>query len=430
MPRATPVPFTRTGELIEKASSGDAMSGQEWHELCSVISSAPNFLIVPVTTWTTLSERLLQEQIIADGMAWLPRFGALSKLLGHPVGQQAAIDTCASLAADRANQAGIEVICMLDSTSHPDATRHVLSQLANPTSESVFYGALLASVRKLARGHFNPHQITDLMSVAVDLVVGPGGHLDSQMLAAALLRQMPEGAPVGLVNRLSRSLATNEALGVALRTGSLAPPGAAQDLIHPVVSTAVDRMPREAPWPYDETLGILLEEMIYNPISDVRLYAAILVRATPYRVPIANALAGALSRIRIASNPDLVACIVDAFRVFGTTDQRPMIERFILGQSVPSQVAIAAARNIGHIDGTSHDRFWLSAINTHAKNVQQNSSPASSAVIRGLIYGLGITGNDTLLARIQHSLALPPQARQAASWWLGQPQRIRRSALL
>jgi hypothetical protein len=429
-PRGETIPVARVETLIDKAASSDLMTGQEWHELSSVISSASLFFISPAARWATLAERVLQEQIIADGVPWLHRFGALSRLLRHPVGQQAAIDTCASLAADRSNQAGIEVICALDSTVHPDATRHVLTQLANPTSDSVFYGALLACVRKLARGHFTSRQADYLASVAAELLDSPDSYLDSRILAASLLRQMPEGLPARVASQLSRALATDEALSPILRTGSVAHPRVIEDLVGPVVTAAAARMPRDGPWPYDETLATLVEEMLYRPNADVRLFAAVLIRATPYRAPVASALTRTLTRMRLTSHPDLAACILDAFRLIGTAAQRPMAESLVLHHNLPPQITIAAARNIGHIGGTSPDQFWAQAIDTYARRWRRHSSPADGAIIRGLIYGLGITGNDTLLNGLQRSPGLPPEARKAASWWLNQPQTIRQSATL
>jgi hypothetical protein len=153
------VPVARIEELIDKARSDDVMTGQERDELTREISAVPFFFISPGKTWAAMAERLLQEQIIADGVAWLQRWGAHVRMLGHPVGRQHAIAACASLAADRTNQVGIEVICALDVTGHPDASHHVLGQLACPTSDQTFYGALLACVRKVARGHFTAGQI-------------------------------------------------------------------------------------------------------------------------------------------------------------------------------------------------------------------------------------------------------------------------------
>jgi hypothetical protein len=127
LPRRDRVPVARISELIDKAGSDDVMTGQEWDEITREIAAEPRFFISPATTWATLSERLLAEQLVADGVAWLLRFGALVRLLSHPVARQPAIAACASIGADRTNQVGIEAICALDVTGHRDASHHVLA---------------------------------------------------------------------------------------------------------------------------------------------------------------------------------------------------------------------------------------------------------------------------------------------------------------
>ena len=430
LPRHEPVPVGRISELIDKARSDDVMTGQDWDEVTREISAVPFFFISPGSTWAALAERLLQEQIVSDGVAWMQRFGALVRLLGHPVGQQPAIAACASLAADRANQVGIEVICALDVTGHPDASYHVLGQLACPTSDQTFYGALLACVRKVARGHFTAEQISYLASVVTSLLDDPVRHDDARTLAASLLRQMPNGMPPGVAAKLRRSLAGDEVLSRVVTTGRLASERHAAGFVRRVVSAATVRMPREGPWLYDETLAALVDEMLYSPVSDVRLYAAVAIQATPYREPVAAALGTELVRIAAAAHTDLAVCIMDALRLLGGAQQRPILERFTLNAGLPQPVVASAARNIGHLGGTSDDRYWLRAVELQSQLSQRHGSAEGSATLRGLVYGLGMARNDPLLTRIRDRPEMPTQARAAASWWLSHPQRIRRSALV
>ncbi len=430
LPRRDPVPVARIGELIDQGRSDAVMTGHEWDEITREISAEPRFFISPATTWAVLAERLLAEQIIADRVAWLQRFGALVRLLGHPVAQQAAIAACASLAADKTNQVGIEVICALDVTGHPDASHHVLGQLACPTSDQTFYGALLACVRKLARKHFTAEQISVLGSVVVSLLDDPVRHDDARTLAAILLRQMPAGVPAGVTAKLHRSLAADGVLSRVVSTGRLAEAECASGCVRRVVTAATARMPREGPWLYDEMLAALVDEMLYSPVSDVRLYAAVAIQATPYCEPVAVALAAELSRIAVAAHTDLSICIMDALRLLGGAGQRPVVERFTLSPGLPPPVMAAAARNLGHLGGTSDNRYWMRAIDLQCQRSLRQDSPAGSAALRGLVYGLGMARNDRLLTYIRDRHEMPWQARAAASWWLGQPRRIRESAVL
>lgn len=428
LPRPDPVPVARISELIDKARSDDVMTGREWDEITREIAAEPRFFISPATTWATLSERLLAEQLVADGVAWLHRFGALVRLLSHPVAQQSAIAACASIGADRTNQVGIEAICALDVTGHRDAGHHVLVQLASPTSDQTFYGALLACVRKVARGHFTTEQLGFLASVAVGLLDDPVRHDDARTLAASLLRQMPAGLSPAVAARLRRPLGGDGVLSRVMTTGRLAEPAYASGCVRRVVWAAAARMPREGPWLYDEMLATLVDEMLYSPVPDVRLYAAVAIQASPYRGPVAAALGTELSRIATATHADLSICIMDALRLLGGAPQRALVERFTLNPLLPPPVMAAAARNLGHLGGTSEDRYWMRAIDLQCQLAVRRQSAASGATLRGLVYALGLARNDPMLTRIRDRHEIPWQARAAASWWLGHPRRIRESA--
>jgi hypothetical protein len=427
LPRNGPVPVDRVNELIDKASSDGLMTGHEWDELTREISSEPNFFIAPSAAWATLAERLLQEQIIADRVAWLQRSGAFLRLLSHPVGQRSAIAACISLATDRTNQVGIEVIGALDASRHPDANRQVLAQLACPTSDKTFYGALLACVRKVARGHFTQEQVRFLASVVVGLLGDCARHDDARTLAASLLRQMPHAVPASQASKMRTWLTEDETVGQILTTGRLGAPRAAAGRVRRIVSAATAQLPREAFWVYDETLDRLVDELLFSPVADVRLCASFLIHATPYREPVASALATELSGIA-AVQTDLAICIMDALRLLGGPAERSVVERLTLTPGIPAPVVASAARNIGHLGGTSDDTYWVHAFGRQRDLLNRGASPAGGAILRGLVYGLGMSWNDPLLTRIRDLGDMPWQAREAASWWLGHPQRIRESA--
>jgi hypothetical protein len=420
----------RIGELIDKAGSNAVMTGQEWDELTREIAGQPNFYIHPSATWTTLAERLLQEQIVADRVPWAQRFSALDRLLNHPVAQQAAIAACASMAADRMNQVGIEVICAMDVTAHPDASHHVLAQLTRPTSDMTFYGALLACVRKLDHGHFTPGESSYLASVVVSLLGDPARHDDARTLAVSLLRRLPPDVPATVAGKLRSMVAGDEALSRVAATGRLSTPGQATGFVNRVVAAVTAGMPRDGPWLYDETLARVVDEMLYDPVPDVRLEAAFLLHATPYRARVAAALGTELSRCAAAADTGLAICILDALRLIGGQEQRPVVEQITLGPGIPVPVLVSAARNIGHLGGTSDERYWNRALARHGQPSALRASAASGAILRGLVYGLGMARNDRMLSRVRDTPGMPAQARQAASWWLGQTQRTRQSAVL
>ena len=134
------------------------MSGADWDRLTGLVAVQPSLMLVPSRLWTDMSTRLLEELIASTGQAWMQRSEALHRLLGHPVGQSAAIAACTDLVADSASQIFVEPMAVLDASAHPDASRHVLNQLTRPLNARSQYGALLACVRKLRDGHFTAEQ--------------------------------------------------------------------------------------------------------------------------------------------------------------------------------------------------------------------------------------------------------------------------------
>jgi hypothetical protein len=136
-----------------------------------------------------------------------------------------------------------------------DASHHVLAQLACPTSDQSFYGALLACVRKVARGHFTAEQLRFLASVVLSVLDDPVRHDDAQTLAASLLRRMPAAPSPTIAAKLRRPPPADGVLSRVVTTGRLADQARASSCVRRVVTAAAARMPHEGPWVYDEMLG-------------------------------------------------------------------------------------------------------------------------------------------------------------------------------
>ncbi|MGW0215617.1 hypothetical protein ACWDXH_14625 [Micromonospora chokoriensis] len=410
----------RLDELVDRAASSTALlTGVEWDELTRRLAATPTVVITPHKAWGKIAERLLSETIVADGIAWMQRYEALSRLLAHPVGQQAAVAACTSLAADPTNQVFVETVSVLDASDHPDANRYVLEQLVHPTNERAQYGALLASVRKLRFGHFTAAEMPRLVAIVQELTFDSTRRDDIQPLAAELLRRLPGTISTASRTRLG-ALAGDPTLDQVLRAGRLADQEASQRLVARLASMVVALMPRDVPRFRDEVLPVLLDEMLFSPVFDVRLLAAITVGGTPYRRPLAAGLAAELSGSTVLGAP-VAPAMIEALRVLGGAEQRAVIERLITASGVPARVTVAAAQAIGHVGGSSEDRFWSQAITYHAGLWQRTQRPAHAAALSGLTYGVGMTRNRAVLHRLRTDDRMPEQVRAAATWWLNLP---------
>jgi hypothetical protein len=419
----------RLDALLERALSSDVMHGEHWDELTGHLSAKPSIVIFPSRLWTELASRLLDETIIADGLPWLQRFEAINRLLGHPVGGVPAVAVCASLAADPDGQVPIEPISLLDANRDADASRHVLGHLRNPTNEQTRYGALLACVRKVRYGHFTPVQLQALVPVVAGMMLDSAVHEEAVPLAVEVLRKLPPELRSRADAELRRAMANDRILREVHAAGRLAESTAAGRVVDRVTLTAQVGLGRPAPAFAHDLLPTLIDEILFAPVFDNRLYASLLVRATPYRQPVAAAIAGELAKPQVVGDMTLAGSMLGALRVLGGPQQRPLMERLVLAAGLPPAVPAAAARHIGHVGGLSTDAFWLTAIAMHGRSWRRHREKHSALALHGLVYALGMARNQRILTRIREDQEAPPPVRAAARWWLDRPHRIAASAL-
>lgn len=404
----------RLAALIDKVHVGGDMTGVEWDELTGFLSATPTVVLPRPGTWSELAQRLLAEMIIADGLPWMQRFESLNRLLSHPVGQRPAIAACASLAADRTNQVFIETICALDGSAHADANRFILGQLGSPTNGRTLYGALLASVRKCRQGHFSENETRVLVRALHALVGDSGCDPETGTLATLVLDNLrqPAGRPRAGGRPPSDGPSTQPAAAVLGR-----------------VQAAVQVEGADGDAATDEVLAVLVRELLFNPVPDMRLYTGMLLQATPYAGPVADALVAELARREALGNVSLASVLVDALSVVGGNGHASAVQALVGRLDVPVPVRELAARWVGHMGVGRTDPFWESAVTFYGRRWTAVHDDASGAILTNLMYSLGLVGNDAFLERIRNS-DVPRTARQAAGWWLGIPADIRRSARL
>jgi hypothetical protein len=413
----------RLGETLDKIRSDAVVTGVEWDELTSFLAASPEGTPLPLATWSKLAERLLMETIIAGDLAWLLRFESLSRLLAHPVGGRAAVSACAALGADPANQVFIDPLSALDSSEHPDAGRHALRQLRTPTNDRAFYGALLACVRKSRYGHFGEDSARRLVALLRELVTDKAAELATRRLAAQVMHNLA-GHP------RTRSLLDPVELAGAVRL--LAP----RRLLNPAVAGAVvgrvhamvqASEPSRSMDLADEALPTLLDELLSNPMLDIRLYVSMLLRASPYREAIAVALVKELRRPHALGDPSLAPSLLAALRVIGARRDAGTVQALVSVPGVPDPVREVAAFSVGHMEPVPAEPFWQQAIALHSRRWVESHDETSGSVLEGLVYGLGVAGDETLLPRLRDA-EVPTPARAAARWWTGIPTAIRTSA--
>jgi len=409
----TPEPERRTEELVDRACGGDVMTANDWDDLTNILACHPGIVLSPRRLWTDLSERLLYETSIADGVLWMRRAEALNRLIAHPAGQHAAISTIAAAAADRSVQSMVGMVSVFESSVHDTANIHVIRHLTDPTTDRTFYGALLASVRKLRYGHFSAAQLRKLVPVIVDILAeGRGGARLS--LAATLLRMIPAEMRQRINARIWDMAAEKlERTSTQSRV--------VERLCHETVAN----LDAERTF-NDQILPHLLDELMFDPNFDVRLYSAFLLYSTPYRAPLGRALNRELVAVRPTT--PIAVTLLEALRILGGPDERRHIERLVVAPGIPGPVRDTAASALGHVGGSSSDGYWRSALSAARRRWHQTQADAEISVLDRVIYSLGMGGQQALLRTVTADPTLPDRLRSAANWWTTLPAHIRDSA--
>ncbi len=413
---ASPLVRRRTETLLDKTLGGDIMTGADWDELTAALWAVPNLLLYPSSLWNDIADRLLAEMIIADGPGWLLRSEALSRLLGHPTGEPYVIAACAALIGDSTNQVFIEPLTFLEASPHPDAARNIIGQVVNPTNDLAFRGAWWSVAAKVGNGHFTPGETDLLIRQAIGLLEADTQHPSCRLAAAELLRQTASTLPSSstLAPAVRRIVAADRMSRQILGTGRTAASETTHAITERVSAAAIRHMPRDV-LDSDPMLAVLLDDMLFHPQISVRFVALHLVAATPYRTPLARAIAAELRNRTLLEDPAIGPAMVAAMAQLGDATTRPFLEELALSPGIAQHAAETAVWAIGHARGVSDDAFWVGAMQRHR---------ADSGRARGIVYSLGIRRNMSLLQRFRADPSLPGGVRRAAAWWLNLPRYV------
>jgi hypothetical protein len=415
------VPYRRLEELLDRAGQAEAMTGADWDELTGLLAVRPATVLVPSRLWTDLAERLLREMMVADGLGWMRRSEALHRLMAHPVGQAAAVAACVGAVSEPGNNVFIEPMGVLNASMHPDANRVVLNQLTRPTNARTRYGALLACVRKVRDGHFNPDQLATVCLAVDDIVTGGDAHVGTMALAVDVLRRLPASVRASASRRLHGLLAADRTLTEVMSAGRLAAAVSSQVVVNRVVQATVADAVREPPGFTDDLLPTLVDEMLFSPVLDTALMSGLLVRCTPYAPGLAAALAAELATPRVVNDMPLACAMLGTLRSVGSAAQRPLVERLVLAPGLRAEVNYAAVSCLAHVGGASSDQLWSEALSRHTRAWQKHGTTLATDTLTTLVYGLGVARNFGMLARVRADELAPRPVRQAAAWWLDQP---------
>ncbi|MEU4742484.1 hypothetical protein AB0G02_18745 [Actinosynnema sp. NPDC023658] len=375
--------------LLDQARSPGCMSGEDWRTLTRLIAGRPGMVLHPPGLWRTITDNLISELVVAEHTSWLFRQEAMSRLLEHPVSARHAFAACVEMADDRTNPACVEPISLLDATTLPEASRYVIRQLNDPDDSQALQGALLAAVAKVRRGHFGAVDMMELPRIIGTVAAANEDHPVIAPLGAELDKLLRARSGI-----LSRSHAV---VGMRLALATRA-------------NLAVDE-----PEP-DEVLAELIAEAIYGGNPDERLYATALITATPYRLPLANAVAEWVktSGVREELSVERGLQLLGRLRV---ATHRSLVSALLADQTLSARNRHAAAWSAAHSKGRFTAMTWRAIVGRQIGIMRRRPSPLDERILCGLVYSIGTDSHASLLRELGRDRELTPKAQQLARWW-------------
>lgn len=403
---------TRAEDLLDRAVSGGEMAAADWDEL-TVLLTAFGTVVMPGRLWDKLAQRLIVEQLVSDGDAWRLRSESTHRLLWLPAGRAHVIAACAAVVRDPASQIVIEPLVILDVVDDPAVTALLVGQLTEPVNERALRGALLAGVAKVRQRQFRPAELRLVNAAVLDLLADPRRSEGVRPLAGELLGRLPPDLRAETTERLRKTLTEDPALASAVADGRT---GRSRGMVDRMTGWALSRTAAYADNAPDELLIQMIDEMLFSANADVRLHAAQLVGATPFRDALADACCAELGKPPVARDPTLAGALLEALPFVAGAGHRRTVEAIVAAPGLPSGTVSAAAWTIAHLPGRSGEPFWARALGRRGP------------WLRGLVYALGMAGQHARLARICRDADMPAEARAAARWWSNLPASLIRDA--
>ncbi|MFJ1767909.1 hypothetical protein ACIOD2_46840 [Amycolatopsis sp. NPDC088138] len=415
-------------EFFEKGSSKTSVSGREWDDFSALVAQESAIVPVPRSAWSALLHRLMHEIICADGVHWMLRFEALNRLLAHPTIGALGVEALHETIEDRAVQSLVGTACLYDATAHRRASDDVVHYLEAPPDERVLKGVLMACVRKLHQGHFNAPDLTALSPLVADTITdATSATNEMKSLAIAILRAIPAHLQHRSSKSLLPKLLQNHEFRSVYQNHSLLAPGKSALVAQRVYNLSIVHFGRTHEARTDEMLSELVQEMLFHPVFDARLYASFLIYLSPYRASVAAALLQEVAANRPTEDFAWITTLFESLRILGGQREREAVQRYVVASGVADSVNDAAAYALGHIGGVSGEGFWKTAVVSYV-DVYKNHKHRESILDR-IVYAMGIQGHHVQLREIlgkNHDV--PEAVRRSARWWLDQPPHILRSA--
>lgn len=379
-------------DLLDRCAGDAPVRGVDWDALSARVLAMP-YVYLPRPVWGELVARLLREMSVSRGHAYLHRWEALRRLQGHSVAREAIAATVVEMVADPASQIVVDPLMLL--VHDRQASQLLVDEIAAPTSERTLLAALEICELAADAGRFGGQDAAVLGQLARAYQADDGLHPQLQRAAADLVCSLVPGQE----RKASRGATTDRATSVAALVTSAE---AALEVTTRGTATTENRM-----------LTRLVGELLFSQQVDVRMGAAALLAASPFRTPLADALAEALT----TRDQPLLGRWASALGTIGGAEHRAVLELLLLAP-VPHDVVVQAAFSLGNLPGRTDTAVLARAVRCHVRRWRHARRDGTSEALRALVYAAGMQHATPVLSQVERCPELPAEPRAAARWWL------------
>lgn len=406
----------RLFNLLDRVTMADDFAGADWSALTEIIAARPELELYPPSLWRDITDRLLDEMVDTVGVEWVQRQTAMRRLIRHPAARQDAVAACIAHADDPTSLLIVEPLSLLGTTQDPVANRYVLQQLQHPRGIRALEGALHAAIHKVGQLHFQHQESARLMMYLTALIDDPATSTAVLALSAEVGRRLArQPISVGGVSRRLSNAALAHHVWTSRRLAELA---TAQTTSARIASIVHSRLaPRTGC--ADGILASLAEEALFLPDPDRNLAAAMLIGATPYRLPFTQTL---LDEVKVDLAQRRGAYPLDTalrvLTVLGVDSHRPLIHDLLTKRGASETVRRAAAWATPFCSGRFPEQTWQQILAMQLAAWQRNPNTTNGSILHGITFGIGTEHHSRLLEKIREHRRLPQSVRATAESWL------------
>jgi hypothetical protein len=288
-------------------------------------------------------------------------------------------------------------------------------------------GALLAAVQKIRSGHFHSRSDWEaLFAMAAALNAETDLHPTVLPLAADFVKLVARRASCNRNpgRRLPHLSDVGHTEGMAQMTPRDAILAMSQRLALLTQSYTSDELTMA-----DDILPILIAEVLYSPNLDERLFAGMLISATPYREPLATVLLSELTGNLACWDAALVGSTLRALTMLNVQTHRRLVHNMLIDRTLSPPLRYVAACATPHWACKQSAGAWREVLSAQVSQAIQRPSELDEGILHAITHGIATDGHSELLSDIEHgAISLPHRVRSVAKWWLSLSSAVRLGA--